>query len=442
MSPGATRMVCSACGAEIYAADELPFRCPMARPGDDVDHVLRKVLNPKGVRFSQPNSEHPFDRYRELLHSYQHAREYGLGDAEWSSLVASLDERIAAVDGNGFRRTRFARDEALSAELGFSEQGGVWVKNETRNVSGSHKSRHLFGVALYLAAFEQLGFLAGGGEHLFAIASCGNAALAAAVIARALENPLEVFIPVQADPAVVARLGALGARITTCPRVEGEAGDPCIARYRERIAAGALPFTVQGPENGLVVEGGSTLAYEIAEVAAERELKLDRVFVQVGGGALATACLQGFQEAQALGLGDAPIVQTVQTLASPLAAAYARVAEHPTANSTEFSAHVAQHRSEFMQPLASEPHSIASGILDDETYDWRALVEHAVATQSPPITCAEERLKEAWELGNRGRKTKVCATGTAGLAGLLEVRARGELNPDDNVAVLFTGAQR
>ena len=39
-----------------------------------------------------------------------------------------------------------------------------------------------------------------------AIASCGNAALAAAVVARAADRRLRVFIPPDADPAVVARL--------------------------------------------------------------------------------------------------------------------------------------------------------------------------------------------------------------------------------------------
>lgn len=436
MSSGATHMICSACGTESDAVDELPFRCPAAVDGDDIDHVLCKVLDSSGVQLVREGSENPFERYRELLHSYQHARQYGLRDDEWEELVRGLDEQVRAVDGAGFRRTPFARNDELSEALGFSADGGVWVKDETGGVSGSHKSRHLFGIALYLAAFEKLGFLASGGENLFAIASCGNAALAAAVIARALENPLEVFIPVNADPAVVAKLGALGARITTCPRVEGESGDPCVARYRERVASGALPFTVQGPENGLVVEGGSTLAYEIAEAGAENGITIDHLFVQVGGGALATACVRGFAEAEALGCGKAPVVHTVQTLASPLADAYGRALK------TGDSAALAQHRSQFMKPLSCEPHSIATGILDDETYDWRTLIENALANQTAPITCSEERLSEAWKLGNRVCESNVSATGTAGLAGLLELKARGELDPNSNVAVLFTGVER
>ena len=37
---GAPRFVCHGCGAVVDAARALPFACPNARPGDDVDHVL------------------------------------------------------------------------------------------------------------------------------------------------------------------------------------------------------------------------------------------------------------------------------------------------------------------------------------------------------------------------------------------------------------------
>ena len=82
------------------------------------------------------------------------------------------------------------------------------MKNETGNVSGSHKARHLMGLLIHLEVVERLGLAmrrGSEGQHL-AIASCGNAALAAAVVARAAARPLEVFIPTTADPKVVARL--------------------------------------------------------------------------------------------------------------------------------------------------------------------------------------------------------------------------------------------
>lgn len=432
MTAAATRMICSACGAEVSLPDELPFRCPEATGEDDRDHLLEKVLDPEGVTFAREGDSHPFLRYRELLHGYQLAREHGLSDGEWEDLVLDLDRKIAEIDGAGFAITPCERDESLSRHFGLNDTGGVWVKDETRNVAGSHKARHLFGIALWLKAFERLGFLAAGGEHHLAIASCGNAALAAAVVARALENPLEVFIPPHANPAIVARLGGLGARITTCPRGAGERGDPCLRAYRAALDHGALPFTVQGPENGLTIEGGSTLAYELVETLRERGVTPSQLFVQVGGGALASACLRGFEEAKLVGAWDAevPELRPVQTAAtSPLRAAQVALEERGASLREAAAA-----RSEFMRAQEVVP-SLAEGILDDETYDWRGVLR---GTRRPVLTVEEAEIVAAHELANRGRAARVCGTGSAGLAGL----GTTQLAPDESVVVIFTGVER
>ena len=83
-----------------------------------------------------------------------------------------------------------------------------------------------------------------------------------------------------------------------------------------RPAEGALPFSCQGSDAGLTIDGGATIGLEMAEAA----LKLDRVFVQVGGGALASAAARGFEDALSLGrIGAMPKIHAVQTRAvSPL----------------------------------------------------------------------------------------------------------------------------
>src|SRR5204862_3473199 len=122
---------------------------------------------------------------------------------------------VARVDERGFRVTPFVREDDLSARLGFSPDGGLWVKNETGNVSGSHKARHLMGLLLHLEVGERVGVVDPGARDArpLAIASCGNAALAAAVVARAAERRLQVFVPTVADQVVVARLKVLEAGI-------------------------------------------------------------------------------------------------------------------------------------------------------------------------------------------------------------------------------------
>ena len=94
-----------------------------------------------------------------------------------------------------------------------------------------------------------------------------------------------------------------------------------------------------------------------------------------------------------------------------------------------------------MWPWEEEPKSIAKGILDDETYDWLAVVAGMLGSGGRPVVVSEERLVQAHQLG-KAAGFKADATGTAGLAGLLELRAAGEVSPDQHVAVLFTGTER
>jgi threonine synthase len=445
----ASRLVCGGCGSSPDVDDPYPFRCPRAGEGD-VDHVLVKALGPTIVSFPADDrtSAQPFARYRSLLHSYHRAIAGGLADEDFLALVESLDMAVAAVDGHGFRATPFERSEHLSGKLGFEGGGGVWVKDETGNVAGSHKGRHLMGVLLHLEVAERLGLTGPLPRPDLAIASCGNAALAAAVVAAAGHRRLRVFVPVDADASIVGRLGDLGADVVVCPRPPGVAGDPTYVRLRQEIDAGALPFTCQGNENGLAIEGGETIAYEIVSDLVTSGAGLDHLVVQVGGGALASSCMQAFTEAVQLGaVAHPPRVHTVQTLgAHPLERAHRRVkgllSGLPTEPDIERAVHqAATHRSSYMWPWESEPKSIATGILDDETYDWVAVVAGMLRSGGQPKVVSEARLAEAHELGH-GAGFHVDATGSSGLAGLLDLRAEGVVAPEDRVAVLFTGAER
>jgi threonine synthase len=442
-------IACAGCGAAPTAAEPYPFRCRNAGHGD-VDHVLVRSLDLAQAQFPAVTGgeANPFLRYRGLLNSYHRATAGGLPDAAFCDLVRQLDQRVAAVDGHGFGQTPFRRDEQLSARLGFREPGGLWVKDETGNVAGSHKGRHLMGVLLHLAVAELIGLSDPARRPDLAIASCGNAALAAGVLARAGEWPLQVFVPVDAEPSVVRRLAELGAHVVTCPRQGDQHGDPTYYRLMEELAAGALPFTCQGNLNGLAIEGGQTLGYELAAELAAAGLTLDHLVVQVGGGALATACIAAFDEAVALGvLPRGPRVHTVQTEgAHPLERAYhlvrAQLPPEPTAAEVRAAvAAAARNRSGYMWPWETEPKSLATGILDDETYDWRAVVEGMLRAEGMPVVVAEDPIAAAHRLGTEAGYP-VDPTGTSGLAGLLDLRAAGVIGPGDRTAVLFTGVAR
>jgi len=443
-----TSVVCAGCGHVASPDEPYPFRCPNASPGDDIDHVLARELDPTHVGFPDDGEPNPFVRYRELFHPYHLGRRHGLSDGDYVDLVERLDKAVAEVDGRGFSVTPFLRSDALSEHLGFSREGGVWVKDETGNVSGSHKARHLMGVMVHLLVAEQVGLVDGDRPDL-AIASCGNAALAAAVVARAAERTLNVFVPTWADPKVLASLEELGAHIEVCPREEGMAGDPAYLGLKEALAAGALPFTVQGGDNGLAIEGGETLGYEMISSLVSTDATLTGLVVQVGGGALASSCIRAFEDAALLEAPAAlPKVDTVQTRgAYPLKRAYdlllERIGEPESpAAIVEGMRYARTHRSEFMWPWEEEPKSIAIGILDDETYDWADVVSGMLATDGSALVVSEETLAEANALGRDATGIDVDPTGSAGLAGLLELVRNGQVASNERIAVLFTGTRR
>jgi len=413
---------------------------------------MTRRLDLAGLPFVTSDSENPFVRYRSLLHAYHRWREAGRDDGSFVALVDDLDAGVADVDGRGFRRTPLVRHDALDAAVG----ARVWVKDETANVSGSHKGRHLFGLMIVIRVAERLGALSTEQAAApLAIASCGNAAVAAAVIAAAAGRRLEVFVPVDADPSVLERLVWLGATLTVCPRPPGAAvgsgGDPCYQRFVAAVGAGAIPFGCQGPDNGLAIEGGATLAWETAEALAAAGAAPERIMVQVGGGALASACFQGFREAVELGvLAGLPVFDTMQTSGGyPLARAWAAVAasiRDEGLGPAEALRHAAEHRSRYMWPWETIPASVAHGILDDETYDWLAVVRGMVETGGSVTVADEAALAEANRLARTATGIDVDHTGSAGLAGLAVLLSHlgiSGLDPSASSAVvIFSGARR
>ena len=164
MNTARSSIRCAGCGWVAAATEAYPFKCPNAN-GDDVDHILVRVLDTTTLRFPDGGEPDPFARYRSLMHSYHLATDAGLDDDEYVQLIAALERSVAAVDSRGFRVTPMHRNTLLSDRLGFSESGGVWVKDETGNVSGSHKGRHLMGLLIHLEVAERLGLTAGRPLH-------------------------------------------------------------------------------------------------------------------------------------------------------------------------------------------------------------------------------------------------------------------------------------
>ncbi len=436
MTPRPPRLVCHGCGTVVPASAPLVFACPSARDGDDVDHVLEPDLDLEESAFPDDGGVEggggsPFLRYAPLLHVVREARARGRSDAEIDDATARLDDRVAAVDGRGFVETPFLRADGVPG------LPSLLVKVEAGGVAGSHKARHLFPVALHLDLADVPR------ARPLAIASCGNAALAAAVVARAAERPLRVFVPDDAPPSVTARLDDLGAEVSRVGRRDGgeAAGDPCVHAFRAAVRDGAAPFSVQGPENGRVVEGARTIAWEIVSAVRRGAAPLpEHVVVQVGGGALLSAVATGFAVARALGaIERVPVFHAVQTAGgAPFVEACRRLAESGPGAAEA----AARHRSRAMRPWPVAPRSIARGILDDETYDWFVGARAVLDGGGRAVTVTEDEIVAATALAQTLSPVPVCETGAAGLAGARRLAADGVLPADAPVAVLFTGRKR
>lgn len=444
-----------------------------------------------------------FRRYARHLEAWRRVEQGEITGTELIEAIDSLDAAVAAVEGRGFEVTPFAPQPELASAVGLDPSVELWVKDETGNVSGTHKARHLFGTALAHRLDSKTDSPEISGAP-YAIASCGNAALAAAVLARAVDRALDVYVPVWANPAVTDRITELEGRVVRCPRAEGVLGDPAHHAMKAAVAAGAVPFSCQGTDTPTAIDGARTLAYEMADALADSDrpgpARLDRVFVQVGGGALATALVTGLAASE--GLDRLPVIHAVQPEGNhPLVRAWDRVTAEITgkpaladnqarATTDENGAagspqHVADNQARaavaaelgrlgdeavravgarlaadpqrYMTPWETEPVSYATGILDDIAYDWTAVVEAMLRSGGHPVVASEDDLRQAHRLARLHTGIKVCPTGASGLGGLLAlltaapdaaadsssaVGSSAAVRPGERVAVLFTGRLR
>jgi threonine dehydratase len=416
------------CGSHLDIASPLSWKCPNATEIDR-HHVLQFDT---AIDVFRPTEDvNPFLAYREYLAVDAYGVALGLDADTRIAIIRELDDAVRAVDGTGFIRTPMKRADVLSDELGFTSDGGIWIKDETHNVAGSHKARHLFTELVYLMMTERAGvapWKTPSERPMLAIASCGNAAIAASTLAAAVKWPIAVHVPEASAPSVISKLESLHADIRVCPRLETDpAGDPCVLRFREEVAAGAIPFGVQGTENAWCLDGGRTIGWELLKEIGHR---VDRIFIQVGGGAFASSIASSMRN-----VGTHPKLHAVQTEGcAPLSRAWDR------AKATGGTRDAGSRWSECMWAWEEEPHSLADGILDDETYDWIGILNGMSDTGGSPVVASEVAVIRAHELASQFTEINVSPTGSAGLAGVLQMRH--EIADDERIVVVFSGVLR
>ncbi|MCF7790457.1 MAG: pyridoxal-phosphate dependent enzyme [Victivallales bacterium] len=483
---------CSGCGLKPDFTNMLINSCGNRGIGD-TDHILNSRINfteqnYRGNIVSNKNnvsSNNPFIYFKDHFLSYHTARLYNV---DFGEIINNIQKRLSATVKKEFSFT------PVSIHNNISTLKNLIIKNETVNVSGSHKSRHLMGNILYLEVLRKAGIL--NYKPNLSVYSCGNAAIAAAIIANAAEYNLDVFIPPNLDHEVTDILIENNANIHECPRIKYEEGDPCYLRFMESIKKGAVPFSCSGPDNWANIEGGKTLMLEMIHQLTGFGKELDSVTIQVGGGALASSAVQALDELFKLKfISKLPEIYTVQTNSCfPLPRAYFLLAKKiasenglkcslkfekktDKAEAAEENNKILKYseasldevlnisnfikknfnrrsvqkvleeaavnkRSSFIWEWETEPESIAHGILDDVTYDWYKLVKGMFKTGGIPVIVNENDLIYANVEGKKLTGIKADPTGTSGFAGLRKLLSLNPVSEDSNAGVIFTGIER
>ncbi len=162
----------------------------------------------------------------------------------------------------------------------------LWLKDDTRNPSGSTKDR-----ASQLVVAKALEY----GADTVAAASTGNAATALAAVAAAAGLRAVVFVPADAPPAKLIQMLSYGADVLPVAGSYDDAFELSLA------ACDRFGWTNRNTAfNPFTIEGKKTAALEIAAAMAPETP--DAVIVTAGDGVITAGLAKGFADLEAAGL--------------------------------------------------------------------------------------------------------------------------------------------
>jgi threonine synthase len=314
-----------------------------------------------------------------------------------------LRDREAVVSlGEG--GTPLLRAGRLRERLGVGE---LWLKDESRNPTGSFKDRML---AIGLTRARELS------QTTVVVQSSGNVAAAAAAYAARAGLGAKIFVPRTVPEERLVQIRMYGGEVF---RIDHDSPAAVFEVMQEKASEhGWYVASTTGLDNPFTLEGAKTIAYELAE---QTSFDLpDWVIVPVGGGGNLGTLWRAFQELKALGLlerlprlvgvqaeGCAPFVEAMRLGRSPGEAATLRWPEirticGPIADDVVFDAHIAL-------PAARESGGTAVAVPDGEALEaetWLALDEGLFVEPSSATTVAA--LGRLIEAGTVSRDDSAC----------------------------------
>ncbi|MBX5448682.1 threonine synthase [Thermogemmatispora sp.] len=281
----------------------------------------------------------------------------------------------------------------------------LWVKDETRNPSGSYADRAAF-VATSLALPE---------ERKLVCASTGNSALALSQQAAALGLSCQLFLPWQSARKLAGVLQLCGAKIFA---VDGSYDD---AFDLSTEATGKFGwYNVNIGYNPYMVEGLKTVGLEIAEQLGHAVP--DAILVPVGDGGLISGIYRGFEDLRQLGIvRQIPRLIAVQTEG---AAAFVRSLGNEA----------------LTQPESVSPTTQVTSLAVGQPHNGAMALRHVRQSGGFGITVSDESLLMA-------RKELAALTGiflepagAASYAALLQLLEEGKIKRHETVVLLATAS--
>ena len=320
----------------------------------------------------------------------------------YQDLLPTLsDDPALRVDlGTGFSPLRPA--PRLAARLGLSE---LWIKDDTRNPSGSFKDRV---VSVALSAGRALGI------DTFACASTGNLANSVAAHAAAIGSPAYVFIPHDLEQGKIVGSAVYGANVIA---VEGNYDD--VNRLCAEVADDKGWGFVNINLRQYYAEGSKTIGFEIAEQLGWEFP--DHVVIPVASGSQLTKVHKAFGELSQYGLvdGERPRISGAQaTGCNPVADAYAR---------------------DSLDVRPVRPDTIARSLAIGNPADGYYALKVAAETGGGVGDVTDDEVVAGIRLLAETEGIFAETAGGVTIANLVQFVEQGFVNPDERVVAVITG---
>src|SRR5947207_2514845 len=321
----------------------------------------------------------------------------------YRELLPYFDE--ADVVALGERMSPLLRCERLGAKFGLKN---LWIKDESQLPTGTFKSR---GMAMAITMAKRLGV------KRVALPTAGNAGGAAA--AYAARAGLECFVFMPEDTPVVnqyecrmagAKTFLVSGLINDCGRIGREG--------KERLGWFDLS-TLKEPYR---LEGKKTMGLELAE---QFDWKLpDVILYPTGGGTGLVGMWKAFAELKSLGWLESEKLPRMVSVQSDGCAPIVRAFE-------------AGQR--FAEPFANA-HTVASGLRVPAAVGDFMILDAIRASGGTAIAVDERRLAEWLKIAASLEGIPICPEAAACVGALETLKARGWIQPDEQVVIFNTGA--